>query len=96
MEKLDGRTDLGRFSRMVTAELTASLGRAPGPGERILIGLATVKLARLKLLAEQVLSGDVSPEEADRRCIWFSNSVRRDLLGLGLVGQKPEPKKCPF
>ncbi len=96
LEKLDGRTDLGRFSKMVRAELTNGLACAPGPGQRILIGLATIKIARLKLLAEQVLSGALTPEEADRRLIWHANSVRRDLLALGIVGQTPEPSKCPF
>ena len=84
LRSLDGRTYLGKFTKTVRAELVSALGGAPSPGQCIIIDMAVVKIARLRMLSEHILLGELPAEEADRRFTWFSNSLRRDLIALGL------------
>ena len=84
LRRLDGRTGIAKFMNSVKADLKAALGGSLGPGQFLLVDLAAVKAARLKMLSEQLLSGDLPAEECERRFIWHANSLRRDLASLGL------------
>ena len=92
LENIDGRRWQSKFLVEVRTELTATLG---GPehatyGQQMLVGLASVKALRLQLISEEIMSGNASLEN-ERRFVWFSNSLRRDLMALGL----DRPSKAP-
>jgi len=84
LRRLDGRTGIAKFMKGVREDLTAALGGTLGPGQHLLVDLAAVKAARLRMLSEQLLSGDLPAEECERRFVWHSNSLRRDLQALDL------------
>lgn len=84
LRNLDGRTGIAKFMKAVREDLITALGGIPGPGQTLIIDLAAVKAARLRMLSEQLLSGDLPPEEGERRFTWHANSLRRDLQALGL------------
>ena len=91
IRSLDGRTTLAKFTKAIRQDLTAALGGTLGAGQSIIVDLCVVKAARLQMLSEQILSGELPPEEAERRFIWHANSLRRDLMALGL----DKPSKAP-
>jgi len=84
---LDGRSKLARAMRAVKADLTMAVGNDPSPQKRILIDRVTYKLFRITLFEAATLAGD---QGADEHYLAWANSLRLDLLALGLDHVKPK------
>src|SRR4051794_5697074 len=80
---LDRRTRAARIMRDVVDELTAHVGD-PSAAESLLIRQAAMKATRLHLLSERFLSGADLAEGSDHHSLAWSNSLRHDLVALGL------------
>lgn len=93
LRNLDGRTELARFMKNVRAELSDAMGGNPAPGQRLLLDLVVVKAGRLRMLSGQLLADTLPAEECERRFIWHSNSLRRDLASLGLDRPSAPPSE---
>src|SRR5215831_16927249 len=78
---LDGRSKLARAMRAVKADLTMAVGNDPSPQRRMLIDRCVYKLFRITLFEAATLAGD---QGADEHYLAWSNSLRLDLLALGL------------
>ena len=87
--KADGRTHIAKLLKEVRASLAEHLGGAPTAAEAILVHSVSIKVVRLALLDERVLS---DLESDKHQWLSWSNSVRRDLEVLGL---RPEGKGGP-
>ena len=90
LRSVDGRTRLGRFMSELRTELYEALGTDnPTPMQRIIVDRIVEKAARCTLLSKQMLNGGGMSAEAERRYVWHSNSLRRDLVTLGLNRRGP-------
>lgn len=81
---IDRRTRAGRVLRNVEADLVQQLGGAPSTAQRLIIQSAALKATRLSLLAEKLLDGDDISEGSDHHALAWLNSMRLDLVALGL------------
>ena len=80
---LDARTRAGRVMKGVIRQLTDQIGDATA-GQRLLIQSAALKATRLALLSEQLLDGTPASEGSDHHALAWLNSLRLDLMALGL------------
>jgi hypothetical protein len=80
---MDNRTRAGRVMKGVIRELTDQIGD-PTAGQRLLIQSAGLKATRLALLSEQLLDGTPPSEGSDHHALAWLNSLRLDLMALGL------------
>lgn len=95
---IDGRCRAARVMRDFAKELEAHLGGTPTPAQQALIREASLKNARLAMLADQILdSTSIDFDCATRTYLAWSNSLRRDLEVLGLKApEKQAPKLAEF
>jgi hypothetical protein len=80
---LDHRTRAGRVMKGVIRQLTDQIGD-PTPAQGLLIQSAGLKATRLALLSEQLLAGTPPCEGSDHHALAWLNSLRLDLMALGL------------
>jgi hypothetical protein len=80
---IDRRTKPGRVLKATINELVAQIGD-PSPAQRLIIQSAALKAVRLSLLTENLLGGDVLAEGSDHHALAWLNSLRLDLVALGL------------
>ena len=80
---LDDRTRAGRVMKGVIRQLTDQLGD-PTTAQGLLIQSAALKATRLALLSEQLLDGTPPSEGSDHHALAWLNSLRFDLMALGL------------
>jgi hypothetical protein len=81
---IDGRCRVARVMRDFAKELERHVGE-PTPAQQALIREASLKNAKLSLLADKILDdGDLNFDLATRCYLAWSNSLRRDLEALGL------------
>ena len=69
-------------------ELIAHIGDATAP-QRLLVQAAAVKATRLALLTDQLLDGTPPSEGSDHHALAWLNSLRLDLMALGLERKGP-------
>jgi hypothetical protein len=81
---VDGRTLVGRILKQVRSELVAHLGGDPSVAELLLIENAAMKSARVALLSQKLAEGGEIAPGADHHVLAWSNSLRLDLMALGL------------
>jgi hypothetical protein len=85
---LDGRTNAGRYVDSIKNDLEKQIG-IPSAAQQILIKLIAMKVLRCEMMHDQVLSnpngGNLQDRVEDDFLAW-SNSIRRDLEALGLLG----------
>ena len=84
---VDRRTREGKFATAVESELLAHLGGAPTAPQRLIVQLASMKALRIALLTDVVLSADAINERDDRQLVAWMNSLRLDLVTLGIERQ---------
>jgi hypothetical protein len=84
----DHRTREGRFLKTVTRELVEHLGDATAP-QRLLIQSAALKATRMMLLTDQLLAGVQLGEGSDHHALAWLNSMRLDLIAIGLERKGP-------
>jgi hypothetical protein len=67
----------------VICSLTEQIG-SPTTAQALLIQSCALKATRLSLLSEQLLAGNPPSEGSDHHCLAWLNSMRLDLMALGL------------
>ena len=80
---LDHRTRAGRVMKGVIRQLVDQIG-SPTAAQSLLIQSAGLKATRLALLSEQLLDGTPPSEGSDHHALAWLNSLRLDLMALGL------------
>jgi hypothetical protein len=85
---VDRRTREGRFLKTVTTELINHLGDATAP-QRLLVQAAALKATRMMLLTDQLLAGVPLSEGSDHHALAWLNSMRPDLMAIGLERKGP-------
>lgn len=80
--RIDGRTALAKQLNALKRELTTDLGGDPSTAQKILIERVSFKVASLHFLEMAMSEGKV--DGIHERYISLSNSLRHDLLALGL------------
>lgn len=85
---VDNRTRLGRELKRHRQRLLDSLGHVPSSAETILIDRVIQKTLRCERFEEAIQQGDHSSESF---YISLCNSLRRDLVTLGIRGSMKEP-----
>jgi hypothetical protein len=81
---VDGRCRVARVMRDFAKELERHVGN-PSPAQQALIREASLKNAKLAMLADHILDSTASDYDcATRTYLAWSNSLRRDLEALGL------------
>lgn len=80
---LDDRTRADRVMKGVIRALSEQIGD-PTTAQGLLIQSAALKATRLSLLSEQLLTGAPPSEGSDHHALAWLNSLRLDLMALGL------------
>lgn len=88
--QVDGRTRLVKSINALRSQLTSDLGGSPSTQEKILIDRVTIKVFRLQGLETAMMEG--RGEKIENLYINMSNSMRHDLLALGLERRQKEVK----
>jgi hypothetical protein len=84
LRTLDSRTNTAKLLRKITNDLLDHLG-SPTPPQRIIVQNAAFKALRIVLFSDRMLNepGALS-EKSDHNLLAWSNSLRLDLVALGL------------
>lgn len=91
--RYDGRSLKAKFAVDLEAQLASDLGGDPTTAQRMLIQMAVFKAVRMAQLAEGYDSATpADAKDLDERIAKFTNSLRADLLALGLgrLARTPE------
>ena len=80
---LDLRTQEGRYARDICDGIAADLGGAPNAAQQILCQMVALKVLRVQLLVQTILSGESVNRHTENYCLAWMNSARRDLETLG-------------
>jgi hypothetical protein len=89
---LDGRTNAGKYANSIKNDLERQIGN-PTPAQQILIKLIAVKMLRCEMMYDQVLfnpNGGNLQDRVENYFLAWSNSIRRDLEALGVLGPPSE------
>ena len=78
---IDGRTHLGKQLKILKLELITDLGGNPTMAQDILIDRIKFKVCNLHFIEQAMARGEINVSD---RYITLSNSLRQDLLALGL------------
>jgi hypothetical protein len=84
----DRRTRAGRVLKSVIGELLDHMGDATAP-QRLLVQSAALKATRMALMSDQLLNGQPPSEGSDGHALAWLNSMRLDLMALGLERKMP-------
>lgn len=96
LSRLDRRTKAGKLMRTIAGDLVNDLGGDPSAAERLLIQAASVKAVRLSLLADMLLEGGDIGEGSDHHAIAWFNSMRLDLMAIGLARRSKDITPSPL
>jgi len=88
--RLDGRSSLAKNLNLLRKELTEDLGESPSRAQQLIVERVIFKAARLRFFEEALLRGETDGQ-ANIQYIALSNSMRLDLMSLGM---KRVEKKC--
>ena len=83
---LDLRTQEGRYARDICDGIAADLGGAPNAAQQILCQMFALKVLRVQLLVQRILSGETVNHHTENYCLAWMNSARRDLEALNVLG----------
>ena len=89
---LDGRTNAGKYANSIKNDLERQIGN-PTPAQQILIKLIAVKMLRCEMMYDQMLfnpNGGNLQDRVENYFLAWSNSIRRDLEALGVLGPPSE------
>ena len=82
---LDLRTQEGRYARDICDGIAADLGGAPNAAQQILCQMFALKVLRVQLLVQKILSGESVNRHTENYALGWMNSARRDLQALGVL-----------
>jgi len=83
---LDLRTKEGRYARDICDGIAADLGGAPNAAQQLLCQMFALKVLRVQLLVQKILSGESVNQHTENYCLAWMNSARRDLEALNVLG----------
>ena len=83
---LDLRTKEGRYARDICDGIAADLGGAPNAAQQLLCQMFALKVLRVQLLVQKILSGETLNRHTENYCLAWMNSARRDLETLNVLG----------
>jgi hypothetical protein len=86
---LDLRTQEGRYARDICDGIAADLGGAPNAAQQILCQMFALKVLRVQLLVQKILSGETVNRHTENYCLAWMNSARRDLEALNVLAGPP-------
>lgn len=92
LSRADRRTRIGRVIREAERELRAEFSQDVTFAQSVLIESAAVKRGRLWLLRKQMEAGEQTSEETVNAILSLTNSLRADLVSLGLAKKRHIPK----
>ena len=70
--------------KTVSRDLLAHIGDDVTAPQRLIVQSAALKATRLALLSDQLLTGEPPSEGSDHHALAWLNSLRLDLMALGL------------
>jgi hypothetical protein len=82
---LDLRTQEGRYARDICDGIAADLGGAPNAAQQLLCQMFALKVLRVQLLVQKILSGETVNRHTENYCLAWMNSARRDLEALNVL-----------
>jgi hypothetical protein len=82
---LDLRTQEGRYARDICDGIAADLGGAPNAAQQILCQMFALKVLRVQLLVQKILSGETVNRHTENYALAWMNSARRDLEALNVL-----------
>ena len=85
--RLDGRSTLAKALKQLRHELVSDLGENPSRAQQLIVDRVIFKAARLNFFEQGMLRGEV-PDSANVPYIALANSLRLDLMALGLQRQE--------
>ena len=88
---LDLRTQEGRYARDICDGIAADLGGAPNAAQQVLCQMFALKVLRVQLLVQKILSGETVNLHTENYCLAWMNSARRDLEALNVLAA-PRPQ----
>jgi hypothetical protein len=86
---LDFRTQEGRYARDICDGIAADLGGAPNAAQQLLCQMFALKVLRVQLLVQKILSGETVNLHTENYCLAWMNSARRDLESLNVLTVLP-------
>jgi hypothetical protein len=89
---LDLRTQEGRYARDICDGIGADLGGAPNAAQQILCQMFALKVLRVQLLVQKILSGETVNRHTENYCLAWMNSARRDLEALNVLAGPPSER----
>ena len=89
---LDLRTQEGRYARDICDGIAADLGGAPNAAQQVLCQLFALKILRMQLLVQKILSGETVNRHTENYALAWMNSARRDLEALNVLAVPPRPQ----
>src|SRR5689334_19331065 len=89
---LDLRTQEGPLRADICDGIAADLGGAPNAAQQVLCQLFALKVLRVQLLVQKILSGETVNRHTENYCLAWMNSARRDLEALNVLTVPPRPQ----
>lgn len=90
--ELDGRTTLAKTAKALRERLERDLGGSPSTQEALIIRRVVSKALRCETIEAALLEGKADGERLEAFYISLSNSLRRDLVALGLQRRQKDVK----
>jgi len=84
LQKIDGRTRMGKAQRQVEGALVAALGGDPSPQQVLILQRASVKAIKCWVLERQLLSKKRTAPTLENHYLRWARELREDLKCLGL------------
>ena len=88
---LDGRTREAAIVKRTIADLTAQVGGSPTAAQALLIHATAVIVLRIRCALDKYGTGKGEIESLDRHFVSLQNSLRLNLVTLGLEAAKDRP-----
>jgi hypothetical protein len=89
---LDLRTQEGRYARDICDGIAADLGGVPNAAQQVLCQMFALKVLRVQLLVQKILSGETLSRHTENYALAWMNSARRDLEALNVLAVPSRPQ----
>ena len=88
---LDGRTREAKIVNATIADLTAQVGGSPSAAQQLLIHATAIVVLRIRCALDKYGTGKGEVESLDKHFVSLQNSLRLNLITLGLEAAKDRP-----
>jgi hypothetical protein len=80
-----GERRRARYARDICDGIAADLGGAPNAAQQILCQMFALKVLRVQLLVQKILSGEIVNQHTENYALGWMNAARRDSQALGVL-----------